>query len=92
MKRKVLASLMAIWLLFNGFAVQAAGNEACDHTNIHSFDTTTRSVETTHGHWMPDGSEKLCKVTYREYFTTYVCSDCGTIVDTIDHHTENHQF
>lgn len=44
MKRKVLASLMAIGLLFNGFAVQAAGNEACDHTNIHSFDTTTRSV------------------------------------------------
>ncbi len=87
MKRSILASLMVLGLLFNGIAVQAAAaREACDHTNISSFDTVTSSYSYTHQH---DG--KNCKVDVTEYFTTYHCLDCGTVVDTINHKSENHR-
>ena len=74
MKKRVLASLMVLGLLFNGIAVQAAAREACDHTNIHSFDTTTSTSYSYH-----DFKGTTCRITTREYFTTYVCSDCETI-------------
>ncbi len=86
MKRRILASLMVLGLLYNGIAVQAAAaREACDHTNIHSFDTTTSISYSYH-----DSNGTTCRITKREYFTTYVCSDCGTIVDTIDHTSTDH--
>ncbi len=87
MKKRVLASLMVLGLLFNGIAMQAAAREACDHTNISSFDTTTSAYTYTHQH---NGIH--CTVSVREYFTTYNCVDCGAIVDTIDHRSENHHY
>ncbi len=87
MKKKVMASLMVLGLLFNGIAVQAATREACNHTNISSFDTTTSTYSYTHHH-----NGRTCTVSVREYFTTYNCMDCGAIVDTIDHVSEEHHY
>ena len=79
MKKKILASIMVLGLLFNGFAVQASEGGTCDHTNIHSFNTTESTKTDYHNH---NGS--TCQVITTIYFITFVCSDCGTIVDIID--------
>lgn len=92
MKKRILAPIMVLGLLTNGFSLQAAVRNACDHINIHSFDTTTSVNNTYHIHYASDGSEKFCRVEHREYFTTYKCLDCGTIVDIIDHVVENHYY
>lgn len=84
MKRKILA-LIIVGEIFHSFSAQAAARATCDHTNIHSFDTTSISEDYYHWHDLDnDGVPDWCHATTKTTFTTYVCSDCGEIVYIID--------
>ncbi len=84
MKRKILA-LIIVGGIFHSFSAQAAAGATCDHTNIHSFDTTSVLENYYHMHDLDnDGKLERCHATTKNTFTTYVCSDCGEIVDIID--------
>lgn len=89
MKKKVLASIMALGVLFSCFAVQAATEGACDHTNINSFDSKPSTERYFH---FVGSNNDVCCMTITKYFTTYACLDCGTIVDVIDHEDVDHSI
>lgn len=75
MRKKVLASLLAVGVLFSCIAVQA--EEGCSHSNTttHSWDYV--SGVDTHYYIAPDGTTKSCDIKSGMRYHQTVCTICG---------------
>ena len=83
-EKRTLASLMILGLLFSGLTVNAAGNSACEHVSMWYDYSVEVLEEYDHMHDLDnDGKPESCHYILKRNVTTYMCYNCGEVVDVI---------
>lgn len=94
MRKKVLASLLAVGLLFGCISVQAEAEEACNHSYTNIEVTRYPTGGYNHTYTGPGGVTKVCAVTVGTYTYNITCIYCGHVSGTgsgtFESHGTNH--
>lgn len=92
MRKKVLASLLVVGLLFNCAVTQAEAKEECEHSYVRIY---SRTVTEGYNHTYTNAQgTQVCAVTKGTYTYETQCTKCGHVSQTgsgtFEDHSTNH--